>query len=177
MVGFGQVCLLSKQIAGFFDQQYLWKESVDILDDFHGDIHEGKVACEFTIYGWLKPGLLLVQSKSRILWSSISLEGINLYLYLIIAILSFFSFILLHLLWNLAGVHLVMTCFIIYLSQSFSQVRIDRILVLARKQIQFFSNWGFQANLGLEFSVLSEVLNTGFFWFLFEYCNKYKKTT
>ena len=29
LVGCGQFCLLSNQIAGFFDRQYLWKESSD----------------------------------------------------------------------------------------------------------------------------------------------------
>ena len=31
LVGCGQVCLPSKQIAGFFDQRYLWEESNNIL--------------------------------------------------------------------------------------------------------------------------------------------------
>ena len=30
--------LLSKQITGFFDDQYLWKELINIFDFLHGDI-------------------------------------------------------------------------------------------------------------------------------------------
>ena len=30
--------LLSKQIAGFFEDQYLWKELINIFDFLHGDI-------------------------------------------------------------------------------------------------------------------------------------------
>ena len=33
------VCLSLNQIAGFFNQQYTWKELIDILAFVHGDIH------------------------------------------------------------------------------------------------------------------------------------------
>ena len=39
LAGFGQVCPLSNQIAKFFDHEYLWKESIDILDILHEEIH------------------------------------------------------------------------------------------------------------------------------------------
>ena len=35
----GRVCLLSNQIAGFFNNQYFRKESVDMLDFLHEDNH------------------------------------------------------------------------------------------------------------------------------------------
>ena len=39
---YGHLCFLSNQIAGFFDQQNLWKESIDVLDFLHGDVHQGR---------------------------------------------------------------------------------------------------------------------------------------
>ena len=35
LIGFGQMCLLSSQIAGFLDLQFLQKESISILDCLH----------------------------------------------------------------------------------------------------------------------------------------------
>ena len=46
---------MSNQIAVFFDQQYRWKEAINILDFLHGDIHEGKAASETTTFGWAWP--------------------------------------------------------------------------------------------------------------------------
>ena len=40
--------LSSNQITGFFDLQYLWKQSIDILDFLHGDNCQGKVTSEIT---------------------------------------------------------------------------------------------------------------------------------
>ena len=48
--------LLSNQIARFFDHQYLWKESSDILDFVTGDIHYRKVVTVTTTFGWVWPG-------------------------------------------------------------------------------------------------------------------------
>ena len=56
----------------------------------HGDIHQGKAACETTKFGWINGGVPLVQLNSKILLSSISLEGIKCYLCLNIVILSLF---------------------------------------------------------------------------------------
>ena len=38
--------LLPNKIARFFDYQYLWKESNDILGFLHGDSHHRKVVTE-----------------------------------------------------------------------------------------------------------------------------------
>ena len=126
LVGCCQLCLLSSQIAGFFDHQYLWKESMNTKDFLlggnqqlkegwgyhfclglancvyhsnrlqnsliinisawnqlilyffiHGDNHQRKEGSETASFSWVLPVVPLVQSDSRILWSSISLEGIN----------------------------------------------------------------------------------------------------
>ena len=129
LVECGQLCHLPSQIAGFFDHQYLWKESVDILVSLHGVSHKGKVApitCHLfglgvvscghliilqdclisnisgenqlvslfflhgdnyqekvrsiiTVLGCVWAGVPLAQWDRRILWSSISLEGIGWY--------------------------------------------------------------------------------------------------
>ena len=92
MVGCGQVCLLSNQIARFFDQQYLCKESIHILDFLNGDIHQGKVACATTAFSWERLIVLLGQSGFMILCSTLSLGGLNLYLCLTIFILSLFYY-------------------------------------------------------------------------------------
>lgn len=63
----GHLFILSKQIAVFPNKQYLWKELIDILDDFHGDIRQGKLACENRFYGCVMPGVPLVQSGCRII--------------------------------------------------------------------------------------------------------------
>ena len=42
--GFFRVCLSSNQTSGFFEHQYLRKESIDIMDFLHGNNHQGKVA-------------------------------------------------------------------------------------------------------------------------------------
>ena len=117
MVGCGQVCLLSDQIARFFDQQYLCKESIHILDFLNGDIHQGKVACATTAFSWERLIVLLGQSGFMILCSTLSLGGLNLYLCLTIFILSLFyyfraSFI------KFSGFHLVMTCSMLYMGES-----------------------------------------------------------
>ena len=42
---------LSNQIAGFFDHQYLWKESINILEFLHEGSQQGKISSEtFSIY-------------------------------------------------------------------------------------------------------------------------------
>ena len=32
LIGYSKLCLSSNQISGFFDHQYPWKESIDLLD-------------------------------------------------------------------------------------------------------------------------------------------------
>ena len=48
LVGCGQVCFLSNHILGIFDYQYLRKESSDILDFLHEDIHQENEVSETT---------------------------------------------------------------------------------------------------------------------------------
>ena len=108
----------------FFDHQFLWKESIDVLvfcmeivikeschfwfgvvrcashpirlQDFfyhstagknwslksclHGNSHQGKVTSETTSFGWVLPGVSIVQSDCRILWWSVSLVRAKWYL-------------------------------------------------------------------------------------------------
>ena len=40
LVDCGLICLTSNQIAEFFDHQYLWKESIGILEFLHRDDHK-----------------------------------------------------------------------------------------------------------------------------------------
>ena len=49
--------LLSNQMVGFFDCQYLWKECITFLDYLLGNIHQGNVACETTAVGLMCPGM------------------------------------------------------------------------------------------------------------------------
>ena len=50
LVGCGQLCLFSNQIAGFFDYQYLWKKFSYLLDLLHGDSHQAKLASGTTSF-------------------------------------------------------------------------------------------------------------------------------
>ena len=72
--------LMSSSIAGFIDYQYLRKESLDVVVFLDGDSYPGKIASETAFFGWVWPGALLIQSDRRILWLSLSLDGINWYL-------------------------------------------------------------------------------------------------
>ena len=58
-VRYGQLCLSSKQIAGYLDHQYLGKGPIDILDFLHGDSYQGKLAPATTTFGWVWPGVPL----------------------------------------------------------------------------------------------------------------------
>ena len=42
LLGFSQLCNLLSQITGFFDHQYICRESIDILNYLHGAIHQGR---------------------------------------------------------------------------------------------------------------------------------------
>ena len=53
--------LLSNQIAVFFDQQYLWTKAIGISGFLHEDMHQGKVASESSIFGWVWPFAYLFQ--------------------------------------------------------------------------------------------------------------------
>ena len=77
LFGFGQLCLSFKQVAEFFDHQYICMESIDTIFFLLGDNHQRKKGSETTSFSWVLPVVPLVQSDSRILWSSISQEGIN----------------------------------------------------------------------------------------------------
>ena len=71
--------LPANQVTVSFVHQYLWKESINLLDCLHVD-KQRKAASETTTFDWVWSVVHLVQSDCRILWSSISLEGINRYL-------------------------------------------------------------------------------------------------
>ena len=49
--------LSSSQIPRFFGHQYLWKQYINIFDFLHGNIHQEKVVCEATTFGWVWPGM------------------------------------------------------------------------------------------------------------------------
>ena len=77
LVGCGQFCFSSNQVAGVFDYQYLWKESIDILDFVLEDNHQGKEAFGTTTFGWMWPVVPHIQSNCRILSSAIYVEEIQ----------------------------------------------------------------------------------------------------
>ena len=65
-------------IATFFiTQAGTTAASSSILFYWHGVSHEGKPASEAITFSWMWPVVPHIQSDSRILWSSISLEGID----------------------------------------------------------------------------------------------------
>ena len=66
-------------IAGFFNHQYLWKESSVILNFQHGVNHQAKVASKNTTFCWARPVVPLTKSDCKILWSSMSQERVNWY--------------------------------------------------------------------------------------------------
>ena len=58
------MCLSSKQIAGFFYLQFLWKES-NISVFLPGDSYHGKVASRTATFGWVWSGVPLILIKSQ----------------------------------------------------------------------------------------------------------------
>ena len=50
-----QSVLLSNLIAGFFDYQCLWKETILVLELLHEDSNQGKVACKTNTADWVWP--------------------------------------------------------------------------------------------------------------------------
>ena len=108
-------CLLSNQFAGFSDQQYLWKKSIDILYFLGGYIQQ--VRYHVTLPHFIARGQVC-------LWFN-QVPGFFNHLYLWketiytlawpLPTYSSFLFVLLHLLPNLAGVYLVIICFFPFL--------------------------------------------------------------
>ena len=77
VIGYGELCVLSNQISGFFDHQCLWKKLINLLDFLHGDNHQRKVTSETATFDWVGPDVPLIQSVYRILQSSIFLKEIE----------------------------------------------------------------------------------------------------
>ena len=73
LVGYGQLCLFFIQTTGFFDQQYIWKES----DFLHGDFHQGNVASKTSTFGWVRLGVSDIQYSPK---NSSILESPKLFL-------------------------------------------------------------------------------------------------
>ena len=44
---------LSNKIAGFFDHQYLWKETIIVLDFLRRISYREKIGCKSTIVDWV----------------------------------------------------------------------------------------------------------------------------
>ena len=90
LVGCGQFCPPSCPTTSpyvQFDCRIHWlsisQERVSWCRSFSGcflDSYPRKIASETTFFGWVWPGVLLIQSDRRILWLSMSLDGINWYL-------------------------------------------------------------------------------------------------
>ena len=96
------------------DYRILWsaislKRTDQNLFFFAGNNHQGKVASKTTNFGWVWSVVLVVQSKSRVFWSVISLEGISWYYFLIDVFLSLL-FIFFYFLSNFPGVHVAKNC-------------------------------------------------------------------
>ena len=49
--------LLSNQVKQFFDQRYLWKDSINILDFLDEDSHYRKLSTEIVTFGWVCQGV------------------------------------------------------------------------------------------------------------------------
>ena len=69
--------VLPVQIVGFFVHQYICKGLIIMLNFLHGDNHQEKLASDATTFSWM---WLLTKPNCRILWSTLSLEKIKLYL-------------------------------------------------------------------------------------------------
>ena len=66
--------LSTNQNAGFFDHQYLWKESSSVIVFLHVVSRQGKAPYETTTFAWVLPIVPLMQLNGRILLSSTFLE-------------------------------------------------------------------------------------------------------
>lgn len=64
LVGCGQICLLFNQISGFFDQQYIWNKSIDVLVFYEWGsfivFYQWKAATETSTMSWMRPASPLV---------------------------------------------------------------------------------------------------------------------
>ena len=67
LLEFGQLHPLPNQTVGFFDSQYLWKESIAILLFLRGVGHQGKAASGITPFGWIWPVMSLVPADCQFL--------------------------------------------------------------------------------------------------------------
>ena len=72
MFACGQLLLSPNQVVGFFDYQYLWKESSELNFFFGMEIIIKESTFETAALGFMWP-------DSRIIWLSIPLERINSY--------------------------------------------------------------------------------------------------
>lgn len=102
LVGCDQLSFLLNGITGFFDHESLWEKSNDILllsmELFDGVSHQWKVAPDTTTFDWLLLGQIGFQD-------SLTLEEINLFLYMDITICIYFF----PTLSNFAGIHLIIS--------------------------------------------------------------------
>lgn len=64
--------LSPNKFTGFFDNQYPWKETTNVLDFLHRVNNQGKIACKIAIVGWLWPCMF---SHG---WTSLELAEVNL---------------------------------------------------------------------------------------------------
>ena len=62
-------CVLTDEIAGFFDHQYLWKEAINTLDFLNRDSNQGKI----TLSRPDMPGL----TKGEFGWSGVGLATLE----------------------------------------------------------------------------------------------------
>ena len=67
---------LSNHIAGFFDHQYPWKETISVLDILHRDSCQEKIASKKTTIGWVWLGKLSHASTCLNL-SGVTLVGLK----------------------------------------------------------------------------------------------------
>ena len=67
--------LCSNKIARLFYHQTIWKKSIGILVFLHRESLQGTLISETTTFGWVWPGVPLVQLNCRIFRSAISVEG------------------------------------------------------------------------------------------------------
>lgn len=116
LVGCGQVCLSSDSLKDSLINNKSIERTNSYLWFLHGENHEGKVASKTTTFVWLWPGVPLVQLDSMILWLWISLERINWSFVWSLPFYLSLLFIFFNLLSNLAQVHAVMACSIIFIS-------------------------------------------------------------
>ena len=76
--------LLLKQFAGFFGYQYLWKDTIKILDILYRNIYQRNIASKGTTVGWVWPGVpshsqtCLNLSGSEFDWSGVRITSLKI---------------------------------------------------------------------------------------------------